>query len=42
MSDLVNYEGVCRTAPATPGLLISVSEVDKIHVSDLVISKEDT
>ena len=23
MTDFINYEGVCRTAPATPGLLIT-------------------
>ena len=23
LTDLINYEGVCRTAPATPGLLMS-------------------
>ena len=26
LNELINYEAVCRTAPATPGLLITVSE----------------
>ena len=26
INELMNYEGVCRTAPATPGLLIIMSK----------------
>jgi hypothetical protein len=35
MNQLMNHGGVCRTAPATPGLLINCSD----DSSALVISK---
>ena len=37
----MNYEGVCKTAPATPGLLIRVNKDQYIvKKAQLLISKE--
>ena len=31
MKEVINYKGVCRTAPATPGLLIRVTSFLKVY-----------
>ena len=37
MNELINYGGVCRTAPATPGLLnIRVESIKDAHLDSQV------